>query len=92
MAELQTQSTSMEAPGSKYNYVEPDKLVKNVLDMVKWEKSETYYDLLGFINSVCMCIQGRKLNYNCQISPVVEKLLEVLDKFEKLAVDTPPIE
>jgi serine/threonine-protein phosphatase 2A activator len=92
MAESQAQSTMMEAPGPKYKFVEPEKLVKSPMDMAKWEKSETYYDLLGFINSICMCIQGRSLSYSCPISPTVQKLLDMLDKLEKLAIETPPVE
>lgn len=82
----------MEAPKPKYEFVEPEKLIKTALDMAKWEKSEAYYDLLGFVNSVCMCIQGRSLNFKCQVSPNVQKLLEVLAKIEKLAIETPPVE
>lgn len=92
MAELNTQSTSMEAPASKYKFTEPQKLIKSAMDMGAWEKSETYYDLMGFINSVCVVIQGRSLNYNCQVSTSVQKLLDMLDKFEKLAIETPPVE
>lgn len=47
---------------------------------------------MGFINSVCMCIQGKSLNYNCKMSPVAQKLLEMLVKLEKLAMETPPID
>lgn len=92
MAELETQSSSMEAPTPKYKFVEPQKLVKTAMDMATWEKSVTYYDLLGFINSVCVCIQGRSFNYKCQISTSVQKLLDMLEKLEKLAMETPPVQ
>lgn len=92
MGDTQTETSTMAAPGPKYNFAEPQKLIKTAMDMATWEKSETYYDLLGFINSVCMCVQGRSLNYKCQISPVVQKLLDMLDRVEKLAIETPPVE
>lgn len=92
MCESQAQSSVMAAPRPKYQFKEPEKLVKTPADMEKWEKSETYYDLLGFVNSVCMQIQGRSLNYKCTISPTVQKLLDMLDKLEKLAIETPPVE
>lgn len=92
MADTQTQSTSMKAPGPKFNFAEPQKLIKSVESMAIWEKSECYYDLLGFVNSVCMHVQGRSLSYKCQISPTVQKLLDMLDSLEKLAIETPPAE
>lgn len=82
----------MEPPKPKFNFQEPQKLIKSPMDMNLWEKSETYYDLLGFINSVCMCIQGKSFKTNCPMTPVVQKLLNLLDKLEKLALQTPPIE
>lgn len=92
MSDTQTELSAMAAPGPKYDFAEPQKLIKNAVDMATWEKSETYYDLLGFINSVCMCMQGRSLNYKCQISPGIQKLLDMLGKLEKLALETPPVE
>lgn len=83
---------TMGPPKSKYNFIEPQKQIKNEMDMPRWEASETYYDLAGFINSICMCIQGKSLSYKCQVSPAVQKLIEMLDKFEKLAIESPPIE
>lgn len=82
----------MEPPTVKFNYVVPEKLVRSEMDMAKWEKSETYYDLIGFINSVCTCIQSKGLSYKCEVSKCVEKLLDLLATFEKLAVETPPVE
>lgn len=58
----------------------------------KWEKSETYYDLLGFINSISLSIQGKSLSFNCQLSPVAQKLYEMLQKIEQLAIETPPVD
>lgn len=82
----------MEPPQPKFKFVEPQKLMKTPTDMNIWEKSEAYYDLFGFINSVCMSIQGRSLKYDVQISPVVQNIINVLDKLEKLAIQTPPVD
>lgn len=74
-------------------YLLPQKLVKNIRDMTKWDKSETYYDLTAFINSVSTSMQGKKLSHEIdEISPAVIKLLEILKKLEDLARETPPIE
>jgi serine/threonine-protein phosphatase 2A activator len=76
----------------KYTFVPPQKLIKSPMDMANWDKSEAYYDLIGFISSVCMCIQGKSLKHNCQTSQAVQKLLDMLAKFERLAIETPPVE
>lgn len=89
--EGQSQIGDMEPPKPKFNFTEPQKEVKNMMEMARWEKSETYFDLVGFINSICMCIQGKTLSYKCQVSPVVQKLLDMLQKFEQLAIETPPV-
>lgn len=82
----------MEPQLPKYNFMEPQKEVKNPIEMKRWENSETYYDLIGFINSVCMCIQGKSLSHKCEVSSCVQKLLEMLAKLEKLAMETPPVD
>lgn len=82
----------MEPPQPKFKFAEPQKLIKTPSDMEKWEKSEAYYDLFGFVSSICVCIQGKSLKFECQISPVVQNLLNMLDKLEKLAIQTPPVE
>jgi serine/threonine-protein phosphatase 2A activator len=77
---------------AKFKYIQPEKIIKSVPDMAKWEKSEAYYDLFEFINSICMCIQGKSLSFKCHVSPVVQNVLNMLEKFEKLAIETPPVE
>lgn len=69
----------------------PQKLIKNAEEIKIWESSETYYDLLGFINSACVCVQGKSLKQPCQVSPAVQKILDVLSDMEKLLIETPPI-
>jgi serine/threonine-protein phosphatase 2A activator len=89
---INLEHTLMEPPKPKYSFIEPQKEIKNAMEMARWEKSETFYDLLGFINSVCMCIQGKSNSYNCQVPPVVQKFIDMLEKIEKLAMETPPLD
>lgn len=70
----------------------PQKLVKNAEEIKIWESSETYYDLLGFINSACVSVQGKSLKHSCQVSTAVQKILDVLSEMEKLLTETPPIQ
>lgn len=87
-----TAEGTMDPPKPKFSFVEPQKEIKNAMEMARWENCETYYDLIGFINSICMCIQGKSLSNKCQMSPTVEKLLDMLQKVEQLAMETPPVD
>jgi serine/threonine-protein phosphatase 2A activator len=70
----------------------PDKKIKSQADMLKWEKSEAYYDLIGFINTICVAVQGKKNSSPCELSPIANGILNVLKKFEQIAIETPPID
>ncbi|XP_055381674.1 serine/threonine-protein phosphatase 2A activator-like [Condylostylus longicornis] len=74
------------------SYVTPEKKVKSMADMNKWQKSEAYYDLIGFINGISVVIQGKRNSYDCYVSETMNKLLEIFDKLNKLVDDTPPID
>lgn len=88
-------TSNMEPPQvatKKYTFTEPQKLIKSAMDMASWEKSESYHDLMGFVNSMCVCIQGKGQSYKCHISPSVQKMLDLLNTLEKLAIETPPVQ
>lgn len=84
-------ATSAETP-AKYAYKIPEKLVKTRMDMTLWEQSEAYYDVFGFISSMCVALQGTKQSQPVELSPVIEKLIEALKRFEQLAIETPPVD
>lgn len=60
--------------------------------MPKWEKSEAYYDVVGFINSISQSIQGRENTDRINLSPIAENILQIFDKLEKILSETPPID
>ncbi|XP_037041992.1 serine/threonine-protein phosphatase 2A activator [Bradysia coprophila] len=80
------------AASSQHDYVIPTKCVKNMGDMAMWEKSEAYYDIVGFINSISNAVQGIKNTVYLEQIPVVQKLLELFEKLSKMVDDTPPID
>lgn len=77
---------------NKFNFVVPEKKVKSQMDMAAWQNSETYYELLGFINSVAQVVQGKRLTDNFEQSAPVQKLLDLINALEQLAIETPPID
>lgn len=76
----------------KYAFRVPEKQVKTAMDMVRWEKSEAYYDLLGFISSMCVALQGTRQTQQVELSPVLQKVSDALKRFEQLAIETPPVD
>jgi serine/threonine-protein phosphatase 2A activator len=70
----------------------PEKKIKSQDDMAAWERSETHFDLIGFINTICMAVQGKRLSSPCELTDVAKGVLNILAKFEQLAVETPPID
>ena len=60
--------------------------------MALWEKSEAYYDIIGFINAISQCIQGVKNTSDIEISDRASKIINVLDTLTVLLKQTPPID
>lgn len=81
----------MDVNSQKYNFKVPSKEVKNPMDIQKWQNSETYHELINFIQAVCKCITGKSNSSQCFVSPNIEKLLKLIDHLQKLVESTPPI-
>lgn len=77
---------------STHDYVIPTKCVKNMSDMPLWEKSEAYYDIVGFINSISNAVQGIKNTVYLEQIPVVQNLLHLFEKLSTMVDETPPID
>ncbi|XP_059618891.1 serine/threonine-protein phosphatase 2A activator [Phlebotomus argentipes] len=70
----------------------PTKCVKSAMDIPAWEQSEAYHELIGFINSVSMSIQGKKISAEVPKSAGVDKVLQLFVKLNVLVDDTPPVD
>lgn len=60
--------------------------------MPQWERSEAYYDIIGFINSISNSVQGIKNTVYLEQIPVVQNLLHLFEKLSKMVDETPPID
>lgn len=62
--------------------------------MQLWEKSQAYYDIIGFINGVSHAIQGRSLaSEEVPTSEVAHKIITIFtDRLETLLKETPALE
>lgn len=70
----------------------PEKQIKNALDMGKWQRSTTFYQILDFIGKISTAVQGKCLDDDFPMSEATQKIIELLKKLEDMAIETPPIE
>lgn len=75
-----------------HRFVEPEKAVKSITDMAIWEKSEAYMEYTGFIATLNEAIKSKPLSVDCKVSENVTKLVDLLEKLNKLIDEYPPIE
>ncbi|KAK9685173.1 Phosphotyrosyl phosphate activator (PTPA) protein [Popillia japonica] len=76
-----------------HEYTTPAKCVKTPQDMQLWEKSEAYFEYVGFILAINEAVKGVKLSMIPQeLSVTVQKLMELLDKLGMMIDQVPPIE
>ncbi|XP_052790746.1 serine/threonine-protein phosphatase 2A activator-like [Mya arenaria] len=61
-------------------------------DIPKWEKSEAYRDLIGFLLAMNDAVKGKKISDARVFSPVIESLLKLLDMMEGWIAKFPPVE
>lgn len=75
-----------------HRFVEPERAVKSITDMALWEKSEAYMEYTGFIAILNESIKGKPLSVDCKISESVTKVMDLLDTFDKMIDEFPPVE
>lgn len=61
-------------------------------DLAKWEKSEAYRDLVGFIIAINEAVKGKKITDPYPVSQTIEKLLVMLDKMSSWIDEIPPVD
>jgi serine/threonine-protein phosphatase 2A activator len=82
----------MEDNIQKFEFKTPTKEIKSPMDMKKWQDSETYHQLMNFIDAICKSITGKKNSTSCNISPKVEMLMKTLQNLENLIRANPPVD
>jgi len=76
----------------EYKFVKPSTLVKSA-DMIKtWEKSDSYFEYLGFIMAIGESIKGRKILENVDVSENSQKVLNLLSELKQNINDCAPVE
>ncbi|XP_066597793.1 serine/threonine-protein phosphatase 2A activator-like isoform X2 [Prorops nasuta] len=75
-----------------HEFIVPKKAVKTPMDMANWEKSEAYFEYLGFIFALNEAVQGKSLLVECPPSKVIDNTVEMLNKFNEWITEIPPTE
>jgi serine/threonine-protein phosphatase 2A activator len=84
---------SLEINLATHCFVTPRKEITSPTEISsKWEKSEAYRDMIGFILAVNEVVKNKKLTDSCHISPVMENLLKLLKTMEQWIEEIPPID
>lgn len=89
---LKEQTSGSATEPAEHVYAMPVRCVKTQNEMATWEKSQAYYDIVGFINSISQSIQGRKTTDNLDITPMAEQVLKLFDELAKLLDEIPAID
>ncbi|XP_078044651.1 serine/threonine-protein phosphatase 2A activator [Augochlora pura] len=73
-----------------HEFIVPKKSVKVLADMSVWEKSEAYFEYLGFILALNESVQGKAVNVECPQSPVIGNVIAMLNEFDNWITQIPP--
>ncbi|XP_059145992.1 serine/threonine-protein phosphatase 2A activator-like [Physella acuta] len=83
-------STHIDIP--THTFMQPEKQIKLPNDIPRWEKSQAYSDLLGFILALNEAVKNKKIRDQYHSSPLIEKLVNMLDQLDKWIDEIPPID
>lgn len=75
-----------------HRFLQPVKAIKKITDMALWEKSEAYMEYTGFIATLNEAIKSKPLSVDCKVSDNIMKLMNILDKIDKMIDEFPPVE
>ncbi|EZA62420.1 hypothetical protein DMN91_003427 [Ooceraea biroi] len=76
----------------QHEFVVPKKCIKVPADIAAWEKSEAYFEYLGFILALNGAVQGKALDAECPQSDIVNSVVQMLNKFDEWITEIPPTE
>lgn len=93
MAEIGAPSRSVTTVSEDHAFVTPVKLVKTIDDMQKWDKSEAYFEYLGFIFAINDSIRGISNSQGSEeASENINKIIHLLDVLSGWIDEIPPIQ
>ncbi|XP_012233287.1 serine/threonine-protein phosphatase 2A activator-like [Linepithema humile] len=76
----------------QHEFIVPKKCIKVPTDITVWQKSEAYFEYLGFILALNEAVQGKTLDTECVQSPILTNVIQMLNKFDEWITEIPPTE
>ncbi|KAJ9102510.1 hypothetical protein QFC21_002910 [Naganishia friedmannii] len=70
----------------------PRKRILTQAHLKAFQDSDTYKNLVSFVEELNTAIIGKKLSTVTESSPAINTILEILDQVESIARDTPPVD
>ncbi|KAG5884747.1 hypothetical protein JTB14_029228 [Gonioctena quinquepunctata] len=78
---------------SKHIFVTPTKMVRNVDDMLLWDKSEAYFEYLGFLYAINDSIKGMSnATGSANASEAVDNVMSILEAISHWIDEIPPVQ
>ncbi|TFK52855.1 Phosphotyrosyl phosphatase activator [Heliocybe sulcata] len=74
------------------SFQRPRKLILSKEQLDAFQASQTHRDIVAFIEELNTAVVGVKLTDECSESPGVAAIMDVLNKVEGIAKDTPPVD
>ncbi|XP_042872283.1 serine/threonine-protein phosphatase 2A activator-like isoform X2 [Penaeus japonicus] len=75
-----------------HKFETPQRAVLVAQDVKKWEQSEAYQDILGFLISMNEAVKGKKLSVECKTNDVVTGVLKMLDTLSQWIDEIPAVD
>ncbi|XP_047495071.1 serine/threonine-protein phosphatase 2A activator-like [Penaeus chinensis] len=75
-----------------HKFEKPQRAVLVPQDVKKWELSEAYQDILGFLISMNEAVKGKKLTVECKTNDVVTGILKMLDTLSQWIDEIPAVD
>ncbi|GHJ87726.1 hypothetical protein NliqN6_4128 [Naganishia liquefaciens] len=85
-------NTGESQPSAQTNNSLPRKRILSPAHLAAFKESQTYRDIVEFVEELNTSIVGKKLSDGRADSSVVSAILEILDEVEKIVQDTPPVD
>jgi serine/threonine-protein phosphatase 2A activator len=77
---------------SSMSFHPPQKAILSPAQLEWFQTSETHKTVISYIETLNEVIVGAKLSDQCEESVGVKAILQILDRVEQVAKDTPPVE
>jgi len=70
----------------------PQRRITDQRTLQLWKKSESYRGVVSFISELADAVVGKKISDDCELSPVVAKVIKAFDEMGRWVAEIPPVQ